>query len=301
MRTITPPYLKPGDKIALVCTARKISLKELDFAIKKLKSWKLEPMVGDSIGKSLHQFAGDDRLRAKDFQRMMDDDSVKAILFARGGYGTVRIVDRLDFSRFKKNPKWLIGFSDITVLHAHIHMQFSMETLHASMPLSFKENTKAALDSIRDALFGKKLQYKVKPHPLNAEGKAKGQLAGGNLSVLCSISGSRSDIDTHGKILFLEDLDEYLYHIDRMMMQLKRSGKLRNLAGMIVGGFTKMKDNEIPFGKNALEIVHEHVKDYGYPLAFGFPAGHIADNRALIMGREVSLAVNKAGSSIRFS
>lgn len=300
MKTVTPPYLKAGDKIALVCTARKIGLKELDFAIKTLESWKLEPVIGASVGKSLHQFAGDDSVRAADFQQMLNNDSIKAVLCARGGYGTVRIIDRLDFSRFKKNPKWIIGFSDITVLHAHVHSQFNIETLHASMPLSFKANTKSALDSIHDALFGKRLQYSLKPHRFNVDGKASGQLVGGNLSVLYSLSCSRSDIDTRGKILFLEDLDEYLYHIDRMMMQLKRSGKLRNLAGMIVGGFTKMKDNETPYGKSALEIIHEHVKDYGYPISFGFPAGHIDDNRALIMGRQMHLEVSGKGSRVVF-
>ncbi len=298
--SITPPYLKPGDKIGIVCTARKISKKEIDFAVKKIKSWKLKLVFGNTIGESLNQYAGDDWLRAGDFQKMMDDVEIKAILCARGGYGTVRIIDRLDFSRFKQNPKWIIGYSDITVLHAHIHTQFNIETIHASMPLSFRTNTKTALHSIRDALFGKKLQYKVKPHRLNLEGKAQGQLIGGNLSVLYSICGSRSDLMTRDKILFIEDLDEYLYHVDRMMMQLKRAHKLRHLAGMIVGGFTRMKDNEVPYGKNALEIIAEHAQDYGYPVAFGFPAGHISDNRALILGRKVELVVEKTGSRLRF-
>lgn len=296
----TPPYLKPADKIGIVCTARKISARQIGFAVRKLKSWKLEPVVGESVGKSLYQFAGDDMARTDDFQRMLDDDSIKAVLCARGGYGTVRIIDNLDFSEFNKNPKWIVGFSDITVLHAHIHAQLDIETLHASMPLSFKTNTKAALDSIRDALFGKKLQYKVKPHRLNVPGKAKGQLVGGNLSVLYSISGSRSDIDTRGKILFLEDLDEYLYHVDRMMMQLKRSGKLDKLNGLIVGGFTKMKDNKVPYGKSAPEIVAEHVRDYGFPAAFGFPAGHVDDNRALIIGRHIHMDVSRKGSRVVF-
>lgn len=297
---ITPPFLQPGDKIGLVCTARKINTEELDFALEKLKEWKLEPVIGSSVGKELHQFAGEDKERTKDFQRMMDDDSIKAILCARGGYGTVRILDRLNFTPFKRNPKWLIGYSDITALHAHIHTQFNIETLHATMPLNFKTNTAASLETLRDALFGKKLKYELLPHELNIDGEGTGQLIGGNLSVLYSICGSRSDIDTRGKILFLEDLDEYLYHIDRMMMQLKRSNKLRNLAGMIVGGFTKMKDNEIPYGQNALEIISSHVKDYNFPVAFDFPAGHIEDNRALIIGRMSSLDVNSSGVALKF-
>ena len=296
----TPPSLKPGNKIGLVCTARKIAAEELDFAITTLKAWGLEPVLGATVGQALHQFAGDDWERAKDFQRMMDDDSISAILCARGGYGSVRIIDKLEFIRFKKNPKWIIGYSDITVFHAHVHTMYNIETIHSTMPLNFMTNTAAALETLRDALFGKKLKYELTPHVFNIYGEGTGQLVGGNLSVLYSICGSRSDIDTRGKILFLEDLDEYLYHIDRMMMQLKRSGKFRYLAGMIMGGFTKMKDNEIPYGQNALEIIASHVKDYNFPVAFDFPAGHIDDNRALLMGRQVELDVHAKGGRLKF-
>ncbi len=288
----TPPPLRSGDKIGIVSTARKISPDELQVAIRQLEKWKLKPVLGDTIGQSFNQFAGEDILRAQDFQQMLDDDSIKAILCARGGYGTVRMVDALNFSRFKKNPKWIVGYSDITVLHAHIHSKFNIETLHATMPLNFSGNTKEALDSLKKALFGKKLRYTVSDHPFNVTGEANGQLTGGNLSVLYSISNSRSDIDTKGKILFLEDLDEYLYHIDRMMTQLKRAGKLKHLAGVVVGGFTKMRDNEIPYGKDALSILREHVGHLGIPVLFGFPAGHLDDNRALIIGGRVHLKVN---------
>lgn len=300
MTTTTPPSLVPGDKIGIVCTARKISVAELEPALSTLKAWGLEPVLGDSVGKQLHQFAGDDGVRAKDMQRMLDDNSIKAILCSRGGYGTVRIVDQLDFNRFKVNPKWLIGYSDITVLHAHIHALFNIETLHATMPLNFETNAAAALETLRDALFGKKLSYKFAPQELNIRGNGIGPLVGGNLSVLCSISGSHSDISTEGKILFLEDLDEYLYHIDRMLMQMKRSGKLKNLAGLLIGSFTKMKDNEIPFGKSASEIIYEQVKDYGYPVAFDFPAGHIEENRAMIFGRKGKLTVDASGCELIF-
>lgn len=300
-RAVTPPYLRAGDKVGIVCTARKTGRPEIDHAVRKLKSWKLEPVIGNSVGVSLNQFAGDDWFRARDVQWMMENPEIKAIFCARGGYGTVRIVDKLSYKPLEKNPKWMIGFSDVTVLHSHIHSQLNIETVHGPMAINFKASSRDALDSLRDVLFGRKVRYKVKSHKLNVEGKAKGQLVGGNLSVLYSISGSRSDISTEGKILFLEDLDEYLYHVDRMMMQMKRNNKLRKLAGLIVGGFTKMKDNETPYGMNALEIIHEHTKDYGYPVAFGFPAGHISDNRALIIGRKAQLAVTGAGSRLEFS
>jgi muramoyltetrapeptide carboxypeptidase len=299
-RAVTPPYLRAGDKVGIVCTARKTGRLEIDHAVRKLKSWKLEPVIGNSVGASLNQFAGDDWFRARDVQWMMENPEIRAIFCARGGYGTVRIVDKLTYAPLVKNPKWMIGFSDVTVLHSHIHSQLNIETVHGPMAINFKSSSKDSLNSLRDVLFGKKVSYKVKSHSLNIFGKGKGQLVGGNLSVLYSICGSRSDISTKGKILLLEDLDEYLYHVDRMMMQLKRTNKLRNLAGMIVGGFTKMKDNETPYGMNALEIIHDHAKEYGYPVAFGFPSGHIMDNRAMILGRQVTLDVSAKGSSVNF-
>ena len=231
---------------------------------------------------------------------MLDDPAIKAILCARGGYGTVRMIDQLPFDMFCKNPKWIIGYSDITVLHAHVHSNFGIETIHATMPLNFEKNSKTALESLKNALTGTSISYQLPPHPFNRKGNAKGILVGGNLSVLYSISGSVSDLKTENKILFLEDLDEYLYHIDRIMMQLKRCGKLENLAGMILGGFTDMNDNDTPYGKDALEIISEHVAKFSYPVAFGFPAGHLDDNRALIMGRDAALTVEKERSFLNF-
>ena len=290
-----PPYLKEGDKIALISTARKISSDELQTAIECIESWGLDVVLGKHLFNSHHQFSGKDDERTKDLQSMLDNPEVKAVLCVRGGYGTVRIIDDIDFSHFQKKPKWLAGFSDITVLHSHIH-KLNVASLHSTMPISFSTNTSESIKSLKDALFGKHLSIEIDLHPLNRFGKVKGQIVGGNLSILYSLMGSPSDLNTEGKILFIEDLDEYLYHIDRMMMNLKRSGKLSNLKGLIVGGMTKMNDNTIPFGKDAESIIKDVVSEYNYPLCFGFPAGHIKDNRALKLGVIAELKVDKQSS-----
>lgn len=296
---ITPPYLQPGDTVGIVCTARKITAEELQPAINIIEGWGFKVKLGNTIGLSDNQFGGDDAARTADLQAMLDDKTVKAVFCARGGYGTVRMVDRVNYQEFENKPKWIVGYSDITVLHAKAS-QLNVESLHASMPVNFATNTPGALDSIRKALIGEKINYAFPAHELNRTGTCKGKLVGGNLSVLYSISGSESDIQTEGNILFLEDLDEYLYHIDRMMMQLKRAGKLEKLAGLIIGGMTDMNDNTIPFGKTGIEIIREHVDEYPYPVAFNLPAGHLADNRALIMGREVTLEVKVNESNLMF-
>lgn len=288
---ITPSYLKKGDKIGIVAPARKISREELQPAIDIFSSWGLEVVLGKNIFNQENQFSGSDEERTEDLQTMLDDVSIKAIIGARGGYGTVRIIDKLDFSRFVKNPKWIIGYSDITVLHSHIHTNFGIETLHATMPINFPKNAEA-VETLRKSLFGEPLNYQIENHSLNKKGNAEGILTGGNLSLLYALSATKSDIETKGKILFIEDLDEYLYHIDRMMMNLKRSGKLENLAGLIVGGMSDMKDNAVPFGKNAEEIILDAVKEYNFPVCFNFPAGHIDRNLALIFGRKISLSVS---------
>ena len=290
-----PPYLKQGDKIALISTARKISRNELQEAIECIESWGLEVILGENLFNNHHQFSGKDDERTKDLQSMLDNPEVKAILCVRGGYGTVRIIDDIDFSHFQKNPKWLAGFSDITVLHSHIN-KLNVASLHSTMPISFSTNTSESIKSLKDALFGKHLSIEIDLHPFNKFGEVKGQIVGGNLSILYSLIGSSSDLNTDGKILFIEDLDEYLYHIDRMMMNLKRSGKLSNLKGLIVGGMTKMNDNAIPFGKDAESIIKDMVSEYNYPVCFGFPAGHIKDNRALKMGVIAELKVDKKSS-----
>ncbi|MCF8299341.1 MAG: LD-carboxypeptidase [Saprospiraceae bacterium] len=290
----TPPFLKQGDKISIVAPARKINISEIENAIRTFKTWGLKVVLGKNLFNSNNQFAGTDEERKSDFQNMLDDPSVKAIVAARGGYGSVRIIDKLDFSKFRENPKWIIGYSDITVFHSHIHSNFGIETLHAPMPISFSGEEKgiASVKSLRKAIFGEKISFSINNSEFNRNGITKGILCGGNLSMIYGLIGSPSDINTEGKILFLEDLDEYLYHIDRMMMNLKRSGKLYKLAGLVVGGMNDMNDNKIPFGKTAYEIISDIVADYNYPVCFNFPAGHINKNYALILGREVKLEVS---------
>lgn len=294
-----PPHLKKGDTVAIVATARKMNATALEPGIKLLESWGLQVILGKSIGKEQNQLAGADWQRATDFQEMIDNPHVKAIWAAKGGYGTVKIVDRIDFSHFKKQPKWVIGFSDVTVLHSHIN-QLGFPTLHAIMAISAPSATSAAKESLRKVLFGEKLSYTVPHHGLNKLGKAKGELIGGNLSVLYSIQGSVSEADFTDKILFLEDLDEYLYHIDRMMTNLKRAGKLTKLKGILIGGMTSMNDNTTPWGKNALEIIQETVKDLNIPIAYNFPAGHIKDNRALILGNFITFEVTEKETIVVF-
>ncbi|SRX52688.1 putative murein peptide carboxypeptidase [Aequorivita sp. CIP111184] len=288
---ITPNTLQKGDTVAIVSTARKISKEELKAALQLLESWGLKAVLGKTIGAEENQFAGSDELRAADFQQMLDDPNVKAIWCARGGYGTVRIIDKLNFSAFKKNPKWIVGYSDVTVLHSHIH-NLGIETLHAQMCLEIENKTSETVESIRKVLFGKNYNIEFeRKDSLAPLGVLRGQLIGGNLSVLYSLCGSASEMKTDGKILFIEDLDEMLYHIDRMMVNLKRSGYLKNLNALIIGGMTEMKDNKVYFGKTAEEIIIDLVKEYKYPVISNFPAGHIKDNKALIIGREVELNV----------
>lgn len=286
---VSPQHLKTGDKIGIVACARKISREEIQPAIDILNSWGLEVVLSKNLFHADNQYSGTDAERAADLQSMLDDTAVKAIISVRGGYGTMRIIDKMDFTQFKKSPKWVVGYSDITVLHAHIN-NFKIETLQATMPINFTKNAEAT-DSLRKALFGENLNYEIKTHPLNRRGATQGIVVGGNLSLLYALTASISDIDTKGKILFIEDLDEYLYHLDRMMINLKRSGKLEHLAGLVVGGLTDMKDNTIPFGKTAEEIIIDAVKEFNYPVCFNFPAGHIDKNMALYLGREATLKV----------
>lgn len=294
-----PPYLKKGDTVAIVATARKIDASTLQPGIKLLESWGLKVILGKTIGLEQNQLAGADWQRATDFQEMIDNPNIKAIWAAKGGYGTVRIVDRINFENFKKKPKWVIGFSDVTVLHSHIN-NMNIGTLHAIMTISAKSATPEAIETFRKALFGEKLEYHIPNHAFNKPGKATGELVGGNLSVLYSIQGSESAVDMNGKILFLEDLDEYLYHIDRMMMNLKRNGSLKGLKGIIIGGMTSMNDNDIPWGHDSLQIIQDIVKDLNIPVAYNFPAGHIKDNRALILGKNVIFEVNSTETVLKF-
>ncbi|MGB3104289.1 S66 peptidase family protein, partial [Sphingobacterium siyangense] len=237
-----------------------------------------------------HQFAGDDNLRTADLQWALDDPSIKAVFAARGGYGCVRIVDQIDFSNFEKNPKWLVGFSDITVLHSHIQRNYKIATIHGQMPKSFETGTKASLETLKNALFGHNMDFAYE-HTLfpNRAGKGEGKLVGGNLAILLSVLASNSDVNYKNKVLFIEDVGEAYYSVDRMLRALKRAGKLKKLNGLIVGGFSAMKDNDPAFGQSVEEIVWDIVKEYDFPVAFAYPAGHIDDNHALIFGRKVTL------------
>ena len=296
---ITPPYLQKGDTVAILATARKHIVKSMQPTIDLLESWGLHVVIGKSIGLEENQLAGNDEQRAADLQEQLDNPNIKAIWCARGGYGTVRVVDLIDFTQFKKSPKWLVGFSDVTVLHNHLNTM-GYKSIHGIMPISLAKASKEAIESLRLSLFGQPLQYAIDPHPMNRLGKATGELVGGNLSILYSVLGSPSAIDCTDKILYIEDLDEYLYHIDRMMMNLKRNGCLESLKGIIVGSMIDMKDNDIPWGKNALEIVQDVTKQYNIPVIFNFPAGHIHDNRALILGNNVTIEVTENCSTVVF-
>ncbi len=296
MNLIQPPHLKKGDKIAIIASARKIALEELGAAISVFKNWGLDVVLGDNLFKQNNQFSGTDAERAADLQTALDDKSIKAVISARGGYGTMRIIDKIDFSGFIEQPKWVIGYSDITVLHSHIH-SLGIQTLHATMPINFSKNEEA-VETLMKTLFAKEFAYEFEASVFNKKGVAEAEVVGGNLSLLYALSGSVSDVDTKGKILFMEDLDEYLYHIDRMLLNLQRAGKLRHLAGLLVGGMTDMKDNAIPFGKTAEEIIIDAVKEYNFPVCFNFPAGHVDRNLALVLGKRMKLVVDESGSSL---
>ena len=293
----TPPYLRPGDTIGIVCPAGAMPVEKVSECIRVVnEEWGFLTRVGNTIGKQFNYFSGTDEERLNDFQQMLDDDEIKAILCARGGYGMTRIIDSINFKQFKKNPKWIIGFSDITVLHSHLYSNYYISSIHASMAGAFnnEEYKNPYVQSLRKALAGDKIKYNPEPHEFNRKGEAIGELVGGNLALLTHLAGTGSDIKTRGRILFLEDVGEYLYNIDRMMYQLKRSGKLSKLAGLIVGGFTEMKDTIQPFGQTAYEIIRDITSDYDYPVCFGFPVSHEKENYALKIGIGYKLKVGKS-------
>jgi muramoyltetrapeptide carboxypeptidase len=287
-----PNSLQKGDTVGLLALACKVDFEVLKPAIKLMENdWGLKVVLGESLTSAYHQFAGTDAVRANDFQLMLDNPEIKAIFSARGGYGSSRLLDEIDFTTFQKSPKWVIGFSDITAVHCHIHT-LKIESLHATMPKLFlQEGGEESLESLRKVLFGESLSYQVSPHEMNRLGTGEGQLIGGNLALLVHLIGSKSDINYDNKILFLEDVNEYFYNIDRMMIQLKRSGKLQNLAGLIVGSFSDCQDNDVAFGKTANEIIEEAVAGYDFPVCYGFPVGHEPQNWAMPCGREVILTV----------
>lgn len=292
--TKTPPYLKKGDTIAITCPAGYMPREKAETCIETIQQWGFEVMVGKTLGsKSKNYFSGNDETRLNELQAMLDDEGIKAILCGRGGYGISRIIDQIDFTRFKKNPKWIIGFSDITLLHAHINRNFKIATLHAPMAAAFNngENKNEFIDSLHKALVGKKAKYACKADPFNKLGEAKGELIGGNLTLITHLIGTKSDINTKNKILFIEDIGELIYSTDRMLHQLKRSGKLTNLSGLIVGGFTDVKDTERPFGKKVKELIKDILQNYDYPVCFDFPVGHKKENYALKIGGDFQLKI----------
>jgi muramoyltetrapeptide carboxypeptidase len=297
----TPPFLTKGDKIAIICPASYISA-DLTEAYSILKNWELELIIYPSVTSQYNQFAGTDELRAQDFQDALDNPEIKAIIAGRGGYGCVRIIDKIDFTCFQKNPKWIIGFSDITAIHSHIQNQFQIPTIHGQMVKSFLDASKESMDTLYNALFGGNIDiiYTYNEYP-NRPGTAQGILTGGNLALLHSVLASNSDVNYDGKILFIEDVGESHYNIDRMLWTLKRAGKLDKLQALIVGGFTELKDSEPAFGQRYEDIIMDKVQEFDYPVAFGFPAGHIEDNRALVFGKEVLLTINKNHINLKYT
>jgi muramoyltetrapeptide carboxypeptidase len=289
-----PPYLKKGDTIGITCPAGYMAAEKAQACIRTLQRWGFNVMVGKTAGsKSKNYFSGPDEQRRDELQAMLDDKHIHAVLCGRGGYGVSRIIDQLDFTRFKKNPKWIIGFSDITILHCHLQSKIKTASLHAPMASAFNEGENEFIRALHQALLGKKASYRCKPHPFNRYGMASAELVGGNLSLLAHVTGTPSDMDTPNKILFIEDIGEHIYAIDRMMQQLKRSGKLKNLAGLIVGGFTDMTDTERPFGKTVYQVIEEAVAEYTYPVCFNFPVSHGKKNYALKVGCQYNFSVKK--------
>ena len=304
-KLIKPEYLKKGDTVAIVAPSG--VLKNYNGYILKakelLKSWELEVVIGENVFNDNGHFAGTDNQRSADFQLALDDKAIKAIWCARGGYGAMRVIDNLNFKKYKENPKWIIGYSDITAIHNDLHNNKS-ESIHGIMCKSLEKidvDNNESISLLKKTLFGEKLSYTIEGNNYNIEGNSNGQLIGGNLTLLHCLLGSESSIDTDGKILFIEDLGEYLYHIDRMLISLKRAGYFDNCKGLIVGDFTDIRENTTPFGRNLKELILDIVKEYDFPVSFGFPAGHGKKNYPMILGREINLEVSKQQSTINFS
>lgn len=288
-----PPYLRKGDLIGITCSSSKMDLQAAEYAAGVINSWGFQVHMGITVGTSFHNFSAPDELRLEELQDMLDDPEIKAIIFGRGGYGMVCILDKLDFSRFRKHPKWLCGYSDITTLHTHILHRYGIPTIHSMMCSGITPDTvdNKYVESLRLTLKGKTTRYSFEPHDLNRPGKATGKLIGGNLSLLANLSGTPSQPDTKGKILLLEDIGEYRYNVDRMMYNLKRAGWLDKLDGLIVGSFTDCRETDTPFGQTEYEIISNMVKEYKYPVGFGFPSGHTTENYTLKLGLPYELNI----------
>lgn len=298
-----PKYLKEGSVIGITCPSGYVSEERVAYAVTVLNKWGFSVKKGKTIGTGEFYFSGTDDERLADLQQMMDDPTIDAILMGRGGYGMSRIIDRLDFSGFLNNPKWICGFSDFTVLHHHLQSQHNFGSLHSPMCGAFKPETEQAeyLQYVYTALTGGSLQYNIPPSPYNRAGSATATLTGGNLAILAHLTGSVSEVDTTGKILFIEDIGEHLYNVDRMLLNLKRAGKLDNLAALLVGSFTEMQDTERPFGQTIEQIIADKVKEYPYPVCFNFPCGHQEVNYPLVLNAVHSLEVTTNGSVLKLN
>ena len=297
MKTYTPSFLQRGATVGICAPARRVSEAEIRPAVETFESWGLRVRLGENLFGAQHQFSGADEQRAADLQELIGDDSVSAIIAARGGYGCARLLPLLDLSPLKKNPKWLVGYSDFTVFHLALY-RLGVQSLHAAMPISFDDVE--GVKSLRAALFGESLSTTFPAHELNVRGTARGTLIGGNLSIIYSLQGTPYALLPDNAILFIEDLDEYLYHVDRMMVNLALCGQLSKIKGLLVGSMSGMKDNSVPFGKNAQEIIREHAEKLGIPVAFSFPAGHEKPNVALRFGAAVELRVEGKLSEVAY-
>jgi len=296
-----PPFLKPGDKVGLISTSNYTEQQYIDEAVRILQEWKLEPVLGATIGPREGSFAGPDELRRADLQQMLDDKEIKAVLETMGGYGIIRVIDQVNFNSFKYNPKWLVGYSDTTFLHSHVQGMLSTSSIHGTMAADLESGYEAASwESLRKALFGEKLRYTVRAHPLNREGRSDATLVGGTVSVLCNAKGTISEVNTNGKILFLEEVGEHRFRLDSYLTSMKKAGKFDYVKGLLVGDLVDIQEDEPPFGKTPEEIVLDAVKEYDFPVCFGFPAGHGAVNKALIFGAPVHLHVSAKSSTISF-
>jgi muramoyltetrapeptide carboxypeptidase len=299
-----PPYLKKGDCIGVVAPAGYMPFENMETCVNTLQDWGYTLRLGATTqSKSSNYFSGTDEERIQDLQEMLDAKDVKAIFCARGGYGISRMIDRLSFKKFRKNPKWIIGFSDITLLQCHIYSKFGISGLHAPMAAAFNDNqsNNPYILSLKNALEGVTAEYQAGVHPFNRNGVAEGALVGGNLTLFTHTVGTPSDVKTRNRILFLEDIGEQLYNVDRMMIQLKRAGKLDKLAGLIIGGFTDSKDTDRPIGMTVEEIIREKIMEYDYPVAFGFPVSHEKENYALKIGGNYKLSVETYDVMLRES
>lgn len=297
-----PPNLKKGDTIAITCPAGYMDAVNIKTCVKTLQQWGFQVLIGKTVGSnSSNYFSGTDEERRDELQAMLDEPSIKAILCGRGGYGVTRIIDQLNFKAFRKQPKWIIGFSDITVLHSYLFSKCKVASLHAPMANAFNKGGAKGpyVQSLHNALTGKKNQYTSRPYAMNRTGNATGLLVGGNLALLAHIAGSSILYKTKDAILFIEDVGEYLYNIDRMLIQLKRAGVLKQLGGLVIGGFTDCKDTTRPFGKKVEDIIQEHIAEYDYPVCYHFPVSHAKANVALKVGMPVSLRVTHQGAVLK--